>query len=653
MGSAHVQMSTELNKPEIKLKMGVFWDGNLPDHNNAVALAICDSLRDGQPLITTRSLLLHSRGRSLSPHLVSLDHKKGIHPHEEKGSFCLKDVFETFASQFDFFVQKGGGLCVCLPKNLLSKEKLEGLNFHAENLLISTVDQLFLDELARSPVSVVALRELFQEKGHVAKLFHLVGHGDSKVVGGMEEVEYRQFLDFLGDQECLGFAVSSCYGGGESLLFNALPLGQKRKFVTLVRSVGDLPTHGVAFHEPGEMRKFYDVFARHLEMGKVKTIGDVRHMVREMSINSVIDPKMIPEAGFLEDPALLNIMNYFQVSFSHSGKAQSEGFRPVDAYGDTFAITHITVERVQLEQKGRDVPEIRLEGKKLIEIYPSVIDAALVFKGGSRDPYLFSMVPGNARHYIASVVLSQEIPETFMYKMIRFYGSAGPSKKVFFIEKMTYHDPISGKTMEYRDVCLSFAEGKGICVFNDSQNYYQLTISSLFGEESFDNIKFLSQEAHTFFVNRALKGAAPIDRRAPSFALQENRREIVRRLARFYTPDVEALPDNFLTLFFKSKRESQIFANKEEALAKYQSLGNSEKQKAFVFHLLAAHCEEAVIYIIQQTKLPVGEMIFSENSLALTASIYDNDAVVKYLYDHHLEELPPDQAETLRCHLFP
>ena len=216
------------------LNICFYSDVDVPDHNNTFHKRLVSALKQKMVFVTSRSLLQ----RNDNPGLLT--------PFERR-LLQQKEGWDLF--------QKGG-FVIFIPKQLLPEleglEKLKALDFKGDG----TIKQISIPKAFKKTsgkINFDDFKSLFSDHPRREKMFHIAGHGGPMSVSGLNQQHYKEFLNLLKKQKCLGLSVTACSSGGSSSVL-ALPDDSKQSiasedlnthhpFPIIVRSIGDYSTY--------------------------------------------------------------------------------------------------------------------------------------------------------------------------------------------------------------------------------------------------------------------------------------------------------------------------------------------------------------------------------------------------------------------------
>ncbi len=429
---------------EVGLKIAVFSTIDAPDHNFAITSNLEIAIKTGVPFIATRSLL---KGKEV---------ESGDYEYPVSGMRLETALLQT-EDKWEIFQQ--GEMVVFLPKSLAPHlsglDKLKALDFVSDG----TLKPVSLKKAFQGPSQEAHFDDffkLFSADPNVNKVFFLNGHGDSKTVGGLDQVQYEKFLNFLDRQRCQGLLISSCYSGGQSSLLLTSPQDKnqvagfessaaRHKFPTVARSIGDFPTHALQAAEDS-LHFFLNEMADFATNDQSKTVGHLRRKVENA------------EQGH----EMKSSVNLMKVYLPQSGDAVG-GLVAVNEGGRGLSYT-----LAEQAARAKEKKPIVVQKKEFLEVHPVITEARLEISGTM--PALISMIPGQGHHYFSDVKIVDNTVEEFFNRNISFYKEADTgNNKAYFFEKIEAKD----KTVEKAVLVITqngaryLYQEKGKCYFYD------------------------------------------------------------------------------------------------------------------------------------------------------------------------------------------
>lgn len=327
-----------------------------------------------------------------------------------------------------------GTFLIGLPKarwmNLqINENTLRLIGLDSENLtalnaqdIVSMANLSNDDQVRGLKIDNEVLKELegiFLDGAPVKKNIYLNGHGDSKSVAQLNYNLYQQFLTFLNGQNVQLLYVSSCYSGGASLV-NAY---QK----TILE-----------YTQPVNLNYF-------LFIGSLTDAESLLAPVNFISFFDLIH-KFFSPAGITLDKPLESIANaMWGKEFLNVPSIRFPGdinyFKALKVDNSIEIITYSKARAVELEQQiavQRNLinPKNAInidENRNIILLYPPVVNTTINMTG-SEKRRIISMVPGNAVHYIDTLVNMDFDNLDDVDKLFRWIKSTHfEAKKFFFI----------------------------------------------------------------------------------------------------------------------------------------------------------------------------------------------------------------------------
>ncbi len=436
---------------QIALKISFFCDVDSNDHNGATLASLVIAIDRKIPFITTRSLFRgiyideEEEGRDKTEQLISLVESCLFNKH------FIWDIF------LDYEGDKEGEFLLFLPKSLLPGrlpyEKLQELDFIADGTVLRKISFLQALRRPRGKANLNSFFRLFADTATVDKLFNLSGHGDHLLVGGLKINHYRQFLDFMEKQRCRALAISSCYAAGGSSLFSLASTEQQpRKFLMIVRSIGDLSME-TGYETDFEIDKYFDELGTHLQE-RSSTLVSLRLMTEKVEKNKTKGAKAL-----------------MRVCFPHHSSAPI-GFRPLGESGSGFSVTYQLIKQKELAASGvlpgthKKKATICLWKKKYLQLHPMIMNITLVWY--ELDPRILSMIPGQASHFIKEILLTNGSFKKLIDKTIKFHKKGEVhTHKAFFIGR------IHAQYRTVTEVVLLITPSGSFCSYRENDEYFR------------------------------------------------------------------------------------------------------------------------------------------------------------------------------------
>jgi hypothetical protein len=471
-------------KPIKVVSLIYFCDMDLPDSNGAISKGVKNALNQEVPFIISSSLL----------------QEKG----NEVGLNDLNQMRQTLSVQkekYDIYEQDG--MFVFIPiAHLEGKSKEEKLASFDFKLDLKKIEGNPLT-IAPKKVTVSTLSNFFIDKPKKDKTFYILGHGNQTRIAALNESQFNQISEFLVSQRCKGLALTTCGGGGSSSKMHvpATPsteaasyLDQEKPhpFHTIVRSLDDsdpLSNQEAEINFKG----FLEVFNQFVESTNIKTAEE-------------FGEQMMAYEGGKEKVSANLIKLYPKQSAGIPGNFQLLNERKED-----FSLTISKVRLAELASKKIDPrketykiessPNIVIENKKRLEVFPLVASPPLVFKG--QNPILLSMLPGNGHHFIQEIRLSDELvvdeksnepylegPSDFIRRTLK--QQSGRVKKGFFIDKISGENVIT-------NVVIFSSSNSSFGMYKSEEGYNFIT------SESFQEITAEEYELYTLEASYSSK----------------------------------------------------------------------------------------------------------------------------------------------------
>ncbi len=420
-------------------------------------------------------------------------------------------------------------LLLFLPKSLhweLSEmEKLKQLDLAHDGTIEKVVFEKALVEMPPNS-DMEAFRHFFVENPKKSLLLWLLGHGGANSVGGLYTDAYHTFLHALKSLNCKGLTISTCGGGGQSLMFSipwkakegSIPkfetFSQNPPFMIVVRSIGDFSRREAKAEL--KMHDYLETMTKFLESPGAETYLRFRKL---LEANEKDNGKTINER--------------VKVCFP-----QPQGyFRPLGESGsgyNSFSITYSLVKQCELRRQkpffSSQGQEITVTAKDCLDLHPIIIDVPIICQ--KSNPILLSMIPGSGFHFLHSLKLDAEgfyfTTLTFFAYVSRIFKSYQSMQmtedvtKSFFIGKVY----CSGSDCIWEDVIIVISSNNQMCFFRQEHEYFRLDVErqapskiSLF--EYIDGLRTgigLSLELESiYFVSGGQEGTTDIEKAIKKF----------------------------------------------------------------------------------------------------------------------------------------
>jgi len=207
----HGPTSWNINEPApIDLKMALFCDIDVENHNGATNLDLMTALRTNVPFITTRTIL---SGKNL---------KKNKHYLDELQSIILNKEDQWEIYQYKKPNNENKELIVFIPKSLTSTKSVE-FKSSCSFWEISAKDSLkrakyksnneaFFASINRVNALIGLFGEI--EKSSQGMLLYMDGHGKTSSTAGLYQDRFERFLDGI-KGVCRGLILKSCGASGK------------------------------------------------------------------------------------------------------------------------------------------------------------------------------------------------------------------------------------------------------------------------------------------------------------------------------------------------------------------------------------------------------------------------------------------------------
>ncbi len=603
--SKHMQKKPgEVEKLPIKIKMGFICDLDAPDHNGAMASRLINFLKSNVPFITTRSIL-NAQGLSKDERIDKLDMR-----------CVLLSMLLDNQKKWDIYTSsQNEEWLVFLPTSLLPDiqdvEKLEALDLKNDgNLKKISVEEAL--QYSQEKPSLDSFFHLFVDHPKGDKLFYIAGHGESNAVGGLDAENYDKFLSFLDQQQCRGLTVNSCYSGGESSLLNLPAYRQEdrdavakfnekqdqRRFLTIVRSIGDFPTKASKAEE--NIGLYFDELAIFLEGTVESTSPQFRKMLEKVEAN-------LPK----------NLTNRVQVHFAQRGDAPG-GFRSIGEQGLGYPLTYAKLKAQKLEgelfKNKSEKKVIPLEiNNPFIDIHPLIVDIPLKFH--KQDPILLSMVPGDSQHFIQSIELDALDPLKFIDKTLDFHREAEVNvHKSFFISAL-----MSKETL-FEEVVMHITPQGSQCVYRHEGQYY---ISD--GEIS----QPITPLQHALFIKETVVSTFPSDAAVRASSGGQESQEMF--LETVNSPKFWISKDPLVQKFEGLQREGNI--EKLLSFASSQELTFKDKQM-LCFYLISRGQEDVALEVFKRNQLDPNAINDRQSPILYEVLLHKHFKFAEYLLEN-------------------
>jgi ankyrin repeat protein len=559
-------------KFHIGLKIGFFCDVDCPDDNGAVLRGAINSIENGVPFITTRSLLSGSN-------IGDLDKSSYYRKALEK-LLIQSDTEWNIFEQID--PDGGEGFLVFIPKSLgpdkSPLETLENFDFRADSLKPIPKEALFQESKKRGP-TIGGFSKLFRENPKINKIFDLTGHGDQSMIGSLSLIHYKEFTKFLDTQKCKGLIIKSCSAGGESSLYNIPEKNTPHPFLILTRSIGDFEAFTNQKAEKN-LSLFYDEFAKFLEESP-QTIDSLRKTIDKI------------EGSDEKVPG-----NLLQAYFPHSPNIPG-GFRPVTEHQTAFSLTYAKVKQAEIEGKRSDCPpQILVQNKNFIEI--QTLTTPIEIQYSEKTPTLLSQVPGHSNHFIATITSKDDSsPDTFIQNTVNFYKKNKPTaRKAFFIESL------NAQENSYKKVVILI--NLEITQYSYESNGKYFLFNGL-------ETKEITAFQHEMFCEVAKKSTYPKESAVRAATAGQDHVSLF----------LEAIERSSFSDLKKSRNKS---INSFSTLADIPSNLSKEEQETFLFYILNVNSNLAMQFFENKeidpniknfSGVPLCSALFSRNSMKL------------------------------------
>lgn len=426
--------------PPIDVKLTFFFDLKFTDHNGVMNKFLNRSIEGKLPAIAPRSIISQSNNQDVRDN-----------PLETTLLKCYKE--------WDIYQQKDGELIIFIPKSL--NKYPDDFDLNINNLTKIDLQQAFSAPERKATFDDYAA--LFSKHPKMTKLINVSGHGGVGSPAGMDGETYEKFLALISKNKCQGLTIFSCYAGGKNSLLH-LPkeknsahpsriLYERRiQFPVVTRSISDLPTETLS-EGYKDFGLFMQEFENFLHSKKGATIAEYRAALQRAN-----------------EGAATNDLNYHLLYLPPSKGDIPGGFRPVKEDEGCFSLTYheLSRQKLSLEKAAKLNPTekraVVIDNQHSFELHLPVVDCPLDFQ--KRDPTWYSMVPGNAHHFIESIQSSNDIVKDFFNLTELQYRSEGMGANKLFL--------IRNEGQPYEKIAVNFEKtDRQTIYYSEGKYYYQ------------------------------------------------------------------------------------------------------------------------------------------------------------------------------------
>ncbi|MFC1841737.1 hypothetical protein ACFLYA_01575 [Candidatus Dependentiae bacterium] len=429
------------------------------------------------------------RKRKAEEYLRNIEEEEKYSPFEDN---TVKNFFNSIGTKWSVYknTKKSKNFAIFIrdPKPNLEElglnKKLKKINKKDFIKIFSESDsnlKKFLKKLTPSEINIKELVDIFQ--GDVPKIVYITGHGDqapSKIykssstgkklkvplyfeaTATIANLYYNQnvkLIEKLNTSGCLFLAYTSCYSGGQTLLF----LNKKINFITrkikqipinfpiLVTGFSDNPSTNV---ERIEIAKFYqDIHSffekrpplKDIEFWSTRPFRTIaKHIAGTQLENtpSIVFPGLQQPLRTIEiDKQILAITYPFLIKHELKGvKIAGKTLAELSEYKKKaqedpeklLSKKRIKPEKIEIEKK-----PINISDMIAVALYPMILEVPLKIekKESKNVPALVSMIPGPANHFIKNIDASGISFDRLIKEM---FGTLKlKSNKFFYFHKLT------------------------------------------------------------------------------------------------------------------------------------------------------------------------------------------------------------------------
>lgn len=631
---------------DIDMELAFLCDIDCPDHNGAIQTLLKKQFLNKVPFVTTRSQLCGAGNTYLNWNITVTDRQTQL-----EADFIKEGNEWTIYQQQ---AKNGEGFLVFIPKVSTNDQEAQDLlkahDFKSDGSLkkISVFEAFVPPE---QETSFTSFSELFSESPQKNKLFYVAGHGRIGNPAGLDAAHYEEMLRVLGQQKCLGLAVTSCYAGGKSsllhiektqveyeaklknLISESNHSGQESQeiiqFPVILRSIGDFPTT----HE-ADTDDYFSELTYLIKSGQGETSASLGKAFQKMKgSQSKVDHNLV------------------QIYYPPAADSPA-GFRTIGEKSESYFLTFGNLQKEKILQKGTEVPVI-VSNKKLIEIHPLTVDATLAFKG--KNPILLSMIPGNAHHYIHKVDLAQDSISQFLDENLSFNKQLDVNKG-YYIQDLT-----SPNGEHWQQVALTFSNKGLTCLFYKDGQYFR-------GEKSLEEKASYKEEPISAWEYAFALEKWQVDTNPEDIAIatqtggQQGPAFFDKKLTEF--KENAALPKPFNAIEISkiekkirkllkethgSKDENEINVQLVRELLK-EMKGTKDRESA-IFHLLECGRGDLASVAIPLFDLSANMKNIEGTSLLAAAIISDDNYLAKFLIEKGADINSQDATGNTPLHL--
>ena len=501
----------ETRKSLPNLNIAILPDSGDEDGKGGVFADLAAMIRDKIPVIASSSLMK-----------ILIDKK------DTKDKIPVKKLFAELldSNQWSLFKNTLSDFVVALPNNFwpdlgkIDEEKLAllGLNKNfLTKLLPHEFESLFKDAPAL-PINMDSLEQLFLIDQTIRKRIFLTGHGyfDEKIKGQASNpliaqltlAQYQRFLNFLNKIGTDILYLESCYSGGLHLLtpyvkeLNSTSFAPNNplNYFIIVNGTTDAVTYGCY---KNSFKKLFDAINDFFSPNGPTIKNPFRSIVESMLCTDLSTIASVRFPGSLNYFKAINVDGKIEIITQAKVTAESlkteKGLKQIPEIGklsaqikekrekgeDTTALAkELEMQlKASAEGKRKDIGSINIKDKDAVLLYPMILPIYFVIQS-TKMPTIISMIPGNAVHYIKTIVSKEFIDEFFL----SFYDLEIASTKLFFIKTIGINNDALSRNYQtgipslsgivlLENVFIKVDSRSGTIIFKVDDTYYEGHVS--------------------------------------------------------------------------------------------------------------------------------------------------------------------------------